>query len=306
MVLCPGMRNPPLFVGVCLLLPALPAVSFIPNPLYGSFMNREISPSVVNRDVLVFASDGGHKVRWSLAAEVPVSLGYNGVAHVVMMASPSDLEDFAVGFSLSERILHDPGDIESLEVRRADRGYLIDMRIGEAAAARVATRRRNLPGQSSCGICGIIEIEQALPALPKIIAVPDVTRGAVAKALSSLRDHQPFNASARSLHGAAFADTSGTILAAREDIGRHNALDKLIGAAARGEIDLATGMVVLSSRCSVELVQKAAIAGVPVLATVSAPTTLAVELAEGAGMALVTGSQPEDITIICDPHNILT
>lgn len=269
-------------------------------------MNHENSPSVVDRDVGVFAREGTDKVRWALAAEVPVSLSYNGIAHVVMMASPSDLEDFAVGFSLSERILSGPGDIENLEVRRVDRGYLIDMRVGEAATARVAARRRNLPGQTSCGICGIIEMEEALPVLPKITAAPEVTCGAVAKAMSSLRDHQPLNARARSLHGAAFADASGTIMLAREDVGRHNALDKLVGAAARAGIDLASGMVLLSSRCSVELIQKAAVAGVPVLATVSAPTTLAAELAEGAGIALVNASQPGDIIIICDPHKLLT
>lgn len=269
-------------------------------------MKHENSPSVVDRDVLASEPGGGRKIRWALAAEVPVSLCYNGVAHVVMMASPSDLEDFAIGFSLSERILEGTGDIESLDVRRVDRGYLVEMRVGEAAANRVARRRRNLPGQTSCGICGVIEIEEALPALPKITATPAVTRVGVARAISTLKDHQPLNAKARSLHAAAFADASGTIVLAREDVGRHNALDKLIGAAGRREVNLADGMAVLSSRCSVELIQKAVVANVPVLVTISAPTSLAVELAEEAGLTLITASRPNDMTIICDPHNLLS
>lgn len=262
------------------------------------------NPSVVDCEIEVSGSDGVHQVRWGLAAEVPVSLCYNGVAHVVMMVSPSDLEDFAVGFSLSERILKSANDIESLDVREVDRGTLIDMRVSEAANARVASRRRNLPGQASCGICGVIELEAALPDLPKIDTRPTASLMAVKKAVASLREHQPLNVQARSLHGAAFANPSGTIMLAREDIGRHNALDKLIGAAAREGVQLSEGFAVLSSRCSVELVQKVVIAGIPLMVTVSAPTTLAAELAEEAGLTLFCMAKDSSVAIITDPHSI--
>lgn len=258
----------------------------------------------MDAEVEVSGPESERQVRWGLAAEVPVSLCYNGVAHVVMMASPSDLEDFAVGFSLSERILESVADIEALDVREVDRGTLIDMRVSEAANARVASRRRNLPGQASCGICGVIELEAALPVLPKIAATPVATLAAVKRAVVSLREHQPLNAQTRSLHGAAFADPSGTIALAREDIGRHNALDKLIGAAVREGVGIAEGFAVLSSRCSVELVQKVVIAGIPLMVTVSAPTTLAVELAEEAGLTLFCMAGDSDVAIITDPHLI--
>lgn len=262
------------------------------------------NPSVVDSEIEVSGSEGARPVRWGLAAEVPVSLCYNGVAHVVMMVSPSDLEDFAIGFSLSERILKNVSDIESLDVREVDRGTLIDLRVSEAANARVSARRRNLPGQASCGICGVIELEAALPDLPKIDARPTASLAAVKSAVASLREHQPLNAQTRSLHGAAFADSSGTIVLAREDIGRHNALDKLIGAAAREGVQLSEGFAVLSSRCSVELVQKVVIAGIPLMVTVSAPTTLAVELAEDAGLTLFCMAGESSVAIITDPHSI--
>lgn len=267
-------------------------------------MNRKNSPSVADRDVEVSGPGGARQVQWGLAAEVPVSLCYNGVAHVVMMVSPSNLEDFAVGFALSERILKNVSDIESLDARKVDRGFLVDMRVSEAANARVAARRRNLPGQASCGICGVIELEAALPVLPEIDAGPTASLAAVKKAVASLREHQPLNAQTRSLHGAAFADPSGTIVLAREDIGRHNAFDKLIGAAAREDMLLEEGFALLSSRCSVELVQKAVIAGIPLMVTVSAPTTLAVELAEDAGLTLFCMAEDSSVAIITDPHSI--
>ena len=279
-------------------------VFFVTNIGYDWPMSREKSPSVADHDIKVSGPEGVRQLRWGLAAEVPVSLCYNGVAHVVMMASPSDLEDFAVGFSLSERILESVADIEALDVREVDRGTLVDLRVSEAANARVSARRRNLPGQASCGICGVIELEAALPDLPKVAARPTASLAAVKSAVASLREHQPLNAQTRSLHGAAFADQSGAIVLTREDIGRHNALDKLIGAAARQDISLEEGFALLSSRCSVELVQKAVIAGIPLMVTVSAPTTLAVELAEEAGLTLFCMAGDSSVAIITDPHSI--
>jgi FdhD protein len=265
-------------------------------------MKKDEVPGIAERALKTTGPEGSLAVHWTLADEVPVSLTFNGVAHAVMMASPSDLEDYGVGFALAERILVDPGDLRSLEVRKLERGFLIDLQVGEDAGSRVAARRRNLPGQTSCGICGIIELEEALPELAPVTASLDVSHSAVRNALSSLRDHQPLNASARSLHGAAFCSAEGSILFAREDVGRHNALDKLIGAGVRAGVDLAAGFIVMSSRCSIELVQKVVIAGVPLLATASAPTTLAVKLAEDARLTLVCASGPQDIAVLVDPH----
>lgn len=270
-------------------------------------MDKKDNPAAAARPVQISAADGHSGADlWQLAAEVPVSLCYNGVAHAVMMASPSDLEDFALGFSLSERILESTSEIDDLDVRKVDRGYLINMNVTEAAGARVAERRRNLPGQSSCGICGVIELEEALPKLPPLKAKPMASIAAVKRAARSLREHQPLNAQTRSMHAAAFADPSGAIMLAREDIGRHSALDKLIGAASRQGVGMTGGFIVLSSRCSVELVQKAVIAGVPLMVTVSAPTTLAVDLAEEAGLTLLSMAGEASVAVITDPHLMFT
>lgn len=259
---------------------------------------------IAERDVNLAREGGLRAARWHIAEEVPVSLTFNGVAHAVMMASPCDLEDFALGFALSERILTSPDEIENLAVSQIEQGFLVALEVCEAANARVAARRRVLPGQTSCGICGVIELEEALPKLPPISAAPQVTLAAARNALSCLREHQPLNAQARSLHGAAYCDGSGEPLFSREDVGRHNALDKLIGAGALQGLDLGTGFVVMSSRCSVELVQKVAIANIPMLVTASAPTTLAISLAKEVRLTLLCASGDDELAILVDPHEM--
>lgn len=267
-------------------------------------MDKTDPLGIAARDVNLAGEGGSRAACWQIAEEVPVSLTFNGVAHAVMMVTPRDLEDFALGFALSERILTSPDEIENLVVNQIEKGFLIALEVSEAANARVAARRRNLPGQTSCGICGVIELEEALPKLPPISAVPKVTLAAARRALSSLREHQPLNARARSLHGAAFCDASGAVNLAREDVGRHNALDKLIGAGARGGHDLTSGFIVMSSRCSVELIQKVAIANIPFLVTASAPTTLAITLAEEAQLTLLCASGDDGLAVLVDPHEI--
>lgn len=267
-------------------------------------MNKSPPHGISGRVLELAGAGGSREALWHIADEVPVSLTFNGVAHAVMMASPCDLGDFAVGFALSERILTGLSEFERLDIREIERGFLVALEVSEAANARVLARRRILPGQTSCGICGVIELEEALPKLPAISSVPGVTLAAARRALSSLRDHQPLNAQARSLHGAAFCDASGAIAFAREDVGRHNALDKLIGAGTLGGHDLAAGFIVMSSRCSVELVQKAAIADIPLLVSASAPTTLAIELAEDVGLTLLCSSGNDELAILVDPHEI--
>lgn len=218
--------------------------------------------------------------------EMAVALVYNGVSHVVMMATPSDLEDFALGFSLSERILDGPGQLYGLEIVSRARGIEIQMDVAASAFARLKTRRRNLVGRTGCGLCGAESLEQALPAPRPVTTEFSCSAAALRHAVGALGLRQPLKELTGSVHAAAFCDGSGEIMALREDVGRHNALDKLIGGLARCGSDSA-GFVLVTSRASYEMVAKAAAANIPLLAAVSAPTSLAIEQAEASGMTLV-------------------
>jgi len=228
----------------------------------------------------------GSTIRWAIAEEVPVSLTYNGSSSVVMMATPQDLEDFAVGFSVTEEMVDRASDIDEVLVSETPVGLLVDILTKPGAVSTAAARRRAIAGRTGCGLCGIESLEDAVRPPHPVRRGFDFDIQAVAHAFDELRDHQPLNRRNRSVHAAAWAGPDGTIRLAREDVGRHNALDKLIGAMLRQALDPAQGMVIMSSRCSFELVQKAAFVGVPVLATISAPTTLALDLARKAGMQL--------------------
>lgn len=241
------------------------------------------------------------QVARDVAAETAVALSYNGVAHVVMFMSPLDVADFVTGFSLSEGIIDRAEDILSLEIVESAQGLLAQTEISKENFERVLARRRNLPGQSGCGICGVIELEEAMRALPKVGAEVSVPQEVIFKALSALRGEQVLNALTRSVHGAAFVSTEGDILALREDIGRHNALDKLIGHLARKGIAPQAGFLLLTSRCSVELVQKAVVAGFGLMVTVSAPTGLALEMARAAGLALACVAREDSMLIYNNP-----
>lgn len=249
-----------------------------------------------------------------LAEEVAVSLTFNGVASAVMMMSPHDIEDFVVGFALTEGIVDKASDVGDIEVRQIEfgevagdisSGVLADTRIPDACFERLSGRRRNLPGQTSCGICGVIELEAALPSLPVIEAPAQLSAELIHSAAADFRNHQPLNSITGALHGAAFVDNTGIELV-REDVGRHNALDKLIGALARAGIDPASGFILLSSRCSVELVQKTVMAGCPALVTISAATTLAAERARKSGLTLISSVRGDDFAVISDPQNVIT
>jgi formate dehydrogenase accessory protein FdhD len=222
-----------------------------------------------------------------VAAEVPIALSYNGRSHVVMMGTPADLEDFAVGFSIAEGIVDDADEIEDIACTDTGKGLRISVAIPPAWAARIENQQRNLAGRTGCGLCGVTTIEQALRPLPPVPAGPPVAASAIAASLEALPAQQKINRETGAVHAAAFADRSGTLLAVREDIGRHNAFDKLIGAVARADLDPADGFALITSRCSMEMVQKAATFGFPLLVAISAPTSLAIELAEGCGLTLV-------------------
>lgn len=222
----------------------------------------------------------------SVAEEIPVALVYNGEPFVVVMASPANLEDLAIGFSVTEGIVPAAREISGIELVRHSRGIEIQMQIGDAAAARIAERRRGISARTGCGVCGIESIDEVLRA-PR--AVPDGTLDAAAlwKAARELETRQPVNAETRAVHAAALADASGRLLIVREDVGRHNALDKVIGAMLAGSDTVAGSFVVVTSRASYELVQKTAAAGIQLLAAVSRPTSLAIKLAEQANITLV-------------------
>jgi FdhD protein len=230
----------------------------------------------------------GQAVEWLLADEIPTALVYNGQSHAVMLATPLDLEDFAVGFSLTEEIVATVGDIDGIEARESALGMVIDIRVDPARLLAGAQRRRALAGRSGCGLCGVESLAGAVRDPPARPASPGfvLTEAAAASAFAALPARQPLNRENRSVHAAAWADAQGNIRLAREDVGRHNALDKLIGALARDGADFAQGFAVMSSRCSFELAQKAAQVGIGGLATLSAPTALALDLARRAGVIL--------------------
>lgn len=215
-----------------------------------------------------------------LAEEAPVAIEVNGLGYAVMMATPADLEDFAWGFLQSER-LGRPGEVDA---HRATRGIVLRVTIADGAA--VVERVRHRTTDSSCGLCGIENLEAALRPLPEVAERSAAGPDAIFRALAELGDRQPLNARTGAAHAAALCGADGAIRLVREDVGRHNASDKLLGAMARQGLGWEGGFALISSRCSYELVEKAALAGCPLLATISAPTALAVERAQEAGLAL--------------------
>lgn len=226
-----------------------------------------------------------------VVVEVPVALVYNGISHAVIMATPVDLEDLALGFSLSEGVLEGADQLHGLELCHRDTGIEIDMQIAGGAFAALKTRRRSLAGRSGCGLCGEESLQQlrlqARPVKQHLALKPQ----ALQRALGELAGRQSLKARTGGVHGAAWCTPAGDIVLLREDVGRHNALDKLLGALARAPSP-ETGFALVTSRASFEMVAKASTCGIELLAAVSAPTALAVEYAAEAGMTLVAFVQP--------------
>lgn len=218
--------------------------------------------------------------------ETAVAFSYEGTAYAVMMATPADLADFAIGFSLTERIIGSPRDIETLETVSTADGIMLRMNLANRPAAAYWERRRRLAGPSGCGLCGLESLADAMRPLPPVTGGARISHREIFDAMAALPNWQPMNRATGALHAAALWLPGAGIVAAREDVGRHNALDKLIGAAAREGIPAGGGAVLLTSRVSVEMVQKAAIFGVPILVAISAPTALAVRVAQAAGITL--------------------
>lgn len=222
-----------------------------------------------------------------IAEEVPVAFVYNRHAHVVMMATPADLEDFAVGFSLSEEIVTRAAEITEVRAAPYSQGVELSITIPAAAAAALVRRGRQLVGQTGCGLCGVQTVSEALRPPRVVTAWWTLAAAALWKAEAALAARQSLNQATGAVHAAAWATPDGEIRVLREDVGRHNALDKVLGALARAGTDPSTGFCVMTSRASYELVQKAAAVGIPILAAVSRPTGLAVRMAEASGLTLV-------------------
>src|SRR5712671_1965786 len=240
----------------------------------------------------------------AIAAEVPVALAYNGVSHVVMMATPSDLADFALGFSVSEGILADPSELRDLEIEEGKTGIRVSMTITEERFAGLKARRRNMTGRTGCGLCGVDDLTQVARPLPRVGTGVTVDVGAIHRALDALPAWQPANTETGAVHAAAWANPTGEIALVREDVGRHNALDKLIGGLEHCQIEPEAGFAVITSRCSFEMVQKAATIRIPILVAISAPTTMALRIAEQTGITLVALARSDSITVYTNPGRI--
>lgn len=219
--------------------------------------------------------------------ECPIAIEVNGVGYAVMMATPADLNDFVTGFALSERIVPEGDEIAELDLFEAPLGWIARLSVPPERAAAVAARVRARASDSSCGLCGMDNLDAVHRDLPHVPATK-IDPPAIFRALGAMRAHQPLNAATGAAHAAMLCSPDGQIRLAREDVGRHNAFDKLIGAMARGGLEWDGGFALLSSRCSYELVEKAAMSGCPALVTVSAATDLALARAAQAGLTLVS------------------
>ncbi|MGO4385930.1 formate dehydrogenase accessory sulfurtransferase FdhD [Microvirga sp. 2YAF29] len=237
--------------------------------------------------------------------ETPIALTYNGSTHAVMMGSPSDLEDFAYGFSLSEGVISDPADLVSIEVVDHESGCEIRMRLSDRCAQAYQVRRRALAGPVGCGLCGVESLAEAARPVQHVVSDFRLSADAISTAMMDLSLAQRLNREARAIHAAAFWRPQKGIVAIREDVGRHNALDKLAGALAGASEECSNGIVLLTSRVSVEMVQKTARMGTPILVAISAPTALAVRVAESCGITLVAIARGNSFEVFTHPDRLM-
>jgi FdhD protein len=248
---------------------------------------------------------GVESAREELADEVPVAFVVNGAPFAVMLATPLDLEDFALGFCLTEGVIGTAGEFQGMEVERDSRGLSVYVSVPRARADALASRGKALAGRTGCGLCGETMIDNALRPVPAVTSTARFRAAALQGALLALPAGQQLNAITGAVHAAAFADADSRIRLLREDVGRHNALDKLIGALMREGVDATAGFVLMSSRASYELVHKAAVAGIPLLAAVSAPTALAVDTAIAAGLTLAGFTRAGRHTVYAHPDRLM-
>jgi len=260
-----------------------------------------VPAGVSGAQVTVWRDGRGRAQHDWLAEEVPVALVFNGISHAVMMASPADLEDFALGFALTEGLLISAAELYGTELRTVAEGLEVHLEVAAACEWRLKERRRSLAGRTGCGLCGtdsLSQVRQALPAAPVVRLVPQ----ALARAQRGLHAAQVAQQLTGATHAAAWCDLEGNVQLMREDVGRHNALDKLVGALVLAKLDASQGFIAITSRASFEMVQKAAMAGVGALAAVSAPTALAVNSAQACGLALAGFVRGDDFVAYTFPE----
>ena len=263
-----------------------------------------MTPPIVRVPRAAWRASGVTKGERAIPEETAIAFTYNAATYAVMMATPQDLEDFAVGFSLTERVIDGPEAIEQFEIVEANLGIELRLWLKDKDAARLTERRRLHAGPTGCGLCGIESLAEAMrPPLP-VSAAQKFTAEQIMAAVGSIAPAQTLNHETRAVHAAAFWHPSRGLVALREDVGRHNALDKLAGALARGAESARDGLIVLTSRISVEMLQKAAAIGAPVIVAVSAPTALAVRMAELCGMTLAAIARPDGFEIFTHKERI--
>ncbi|MCL6252046.1 formate dehydrogenase accessory sulfurtransferase FdhD [Altererythrobacter sp. KTW20L] len=229
--------------------------------------------------------------------EVPVALEFNGLAYAVMMATPADLPDFALGFALTEGLAQSPADVADLDVAEVEKGWIVRAQLSGLGIDKLTERVRTRVAESSCGLCGIENLEAVARPLPPVAEHTAIQPQAIFSALGQLRDHQPLSRATGAAHAAAYADSGGRIVCVREDVGRHNAMDKLVGAMAGKGLPMQGGFILSTARCSYEIVEKAVRAGATTLATISLPTSMAVERAKAARLSLWCLAR--DDSVIC-------
>ncbi|MBV8591862.1 MAG: formate dehydrogenase accessory sulfurtransferase FdhD [Acetobacteraceae bacterium] len=237
--------------------------------------------------------------------EVPIAITYDHNTYAVMMATPADLADFAIGFSLTEEVIGHPSDIEELEVLSHSEGVELRMRLALGRGEVLIGRRRRLAGPTGCGLCGIDSLREAIRPARQVGAGRCFTSGEIYRALAALPPAQLLNRQTKAVHAAAFWEPEAGLIAGREDVGRHNALDKLVGALACMERPSAQGLLLLSSRLSIEMVQKAAVMGAPVIVAVSAPTALALRVAEAAEITVIAVAREDGFEVFTYPHRVI-
>ncbi len=242
------------------------------------------------------AADGGQAdYARAVAEEVPIAVEPGGIGYAVLMATAEHLEDLAYGFAWSERLIDRPDQIEGVQAHRTPDGVILRMNLAPEVLSRIHDRVRHRTSESSCGLCGLENIEQAMRPLPRLPYAAPVAETAIFAGMGALRDHQPLNRATGGVHAAALCAADGRIRLVREDVGRHNAFDKLVGAMVRQRLSWDGGFALLSSRCSYELVEKAVLSGCPTLVTLSAPTTLALRRAHDANLRLFVLARPDSV-----------
>jgi FdhD protein len=262
------------------------------------------APTSASRPLVKLSDAGAADGSANVAEEVPVALVYNGRSHAVVMGTPSDLEDLAFGFSRTEGIVEDVSQIEHLSIVRASHGIELQIQIPSVNADRLEDRARGLVSRTGCGLCGVETINEALRVPVQVPHALAISPEALWRAGTELAGQQALNNETSTVHAAAWANTAGVLIVVREDVGRHNALDKVLGALARTGVSMHDGFVVVTSRASYEMVQKTATCGIELLAAISRPTGLAIRFAEAAGVTLVGLLRGRTANVYCGSERI--